>query len=81
MDSGHVGDNAKDGFEHGAWEWSREQLHQVGALIMDLVAEHLSGVADRPVFRPYPVDTTLSLEGAATARTGAPGRGCPAPDR
>ncbi len=36
------------------WEWSAEEIRRVGHRVVDLIAEHLTTLPDRPVFRPYP---------------------------
>jgi aromatic-L-amino-acid decarboxylase len=38
------------------WEWSPEEIRRVGHRVVDLIAEHLSTLAQRPVFRPLPED-------------------------
>jgi glutamate/tyrosine decarboxylase-like PLP-dependent enzyme len=35
-------------------EWSREDIRRVGRAVVDLIADHLDGMGDRPVFRPVP---------------------------
>src|SRR5208337_5092360 len=39
---------------HARWEWSAEEIRRVGHRVVDLIAEHLTTLPDRPVFRPYP---------------------------
>ena len=36
------------------WGWSAEEVRRVGYRAVDIVAEYLSGLPQRPVFRPYP---------------------------
>lgn len=36
------------------WEWPVEEIRRVGHRVVDLIAEHLSSLPRRPVFRPYP---------------------------
>src|ERR1041384_7311858 len=35
-------------------EWSREDIRRVGRAVVDLIADHLDGMGERPVFRPVP---------------------------
>lgn len=36
------------------WEWSADDLRRVGHLVVELIAQHLTSLPERPVFRPYP---------------------------
>ena len=36
------------------WEWSADEIKRVGCRVVDLIAEHLTGLPERPVFRPFP---------------------------
>ena len=36
------------------FEWSAEEIRRVGYRVVDLVADHLATLRDRPVFRPVP---------------------------
>jgi aromatic-L-amino-acid/L-tryptophan decarboxylase len=36
------------------WEWSPEEIKRVGYRVVDLIAEHLVGLPEEPVFRPFP---------------------------
>lgn len=43
--------------EAGAgWVWTAEEIREVGYRVVDLIAEHLTGLPDGPVFRPMPPD-------------------------
>src|SRR5262245_52279938 len=35
-------------------EWTREEIQRIGYAVVDLIADHVSGIAARPVFRPLP---------------------------
>jgi len=37
-------------------EWSAEEVKRVGYWVIDLIADHLTALADGPVFRPFPTD-------------------------
>jgi aromatic-L-amino-acid/L-tryptophan decarboxylase len=39
-----------------SWEWSAEEIKRIGYKVVDLVAEHLTTLPNRPVFRPVPKD-------------------------
>ena len=39
---------------HNTWRWTPEELKRVGYAVVDLIAEHISGLPDGPVFRPVP---------------------------
>jgi aromatic-L-amino-acid decarboxylase len=52
------------------WEWSRDDIRRVGHLVVELIAQHLTSLPERPVFRPFPpklaarfLDTALPLAG------------------
>lgn len=36
------------------WEWSEEEIKRIGYKVIDLIAEHLTSLPQRPVFRPFP---------------------------
>jgi aromatic-L-amino-acid/L-tryptophan decarboxylase len=36
--------------------WSDDEIRRVGHLVIDLIADHLSGLKDEPVFQPVPPD-------------------------
>lgn len=36
------------------WEWSAAEIRRIGYRVVDLIAEHLTGLPDAPVFRPFP---------------------------
>jgi aromatic-L-amino-acid decarboxylase len=43
------------------WNWSAEDVRQVGYRAVDVIAEYLSGLPQRPVFQPHPADRTRTL--------------------
>jgi aromatic-L-amino-acid decarboxylase len=43
------------------WEWSADEIKRVGYQVVDLIAEHLTTLPDRPVFRPFPQDLAASF--------------------
>jgi aromatic-L-amino-acid/L-tryptophan decarboxylase len=42
--------------ERPAWEWSEDEIRRVGYRAVDLIARHLGGLRERPVFQPFPAD-------------------------
>jgi aromatic-L-amino-acid decarboxylase len=40
--------------DRAQWEWPEEEILRVGYRVVDLIAEHLTKLAERPVFRPFP---------------------------
>src|SRR5262249_58597330 len=38
------------------WTWSAAEIRRVGHRVVDLIADYLTGLPDRPVFRPCPPD-------------------------
>ncbi len=43
------------------WEWTPEEIRSVGHRVVDLIADHLSGLPDEPVFRPFPNDRARAM--------------------
>ena len=35
-------------------EWTRDEIRRVGYLVVDLIADHLSSLPEKPVFQPVP---------------------------
>src|SRR4051812_42388452 len=55
-------------------EWSDAEIRRIGYQVVDLIADHLSGIRDRPVFQPVPSDlahaflpTSAPADGASAA--------------
>jgi glutamate/tyrosine decarboxylase-like PLP-dependent enzyme len=40
--------------DRAAWEWSSDDIRRIGHRVVDLIADHLTGLGDGPVFRPVP---------------------------
>ncbi len=53
------------------WEWSDEEIRRVGHRVVDLIAEHLSTLPQRPVFSPYPADLAARFLDDSVPATGA----------
>jgi aromatic-L-amino-acid/L-tryptophan decarboxylase len=43
------------------WEPSADEIRRLGHRVVDLVADHLAGLPDQPVFRPFPNRTAREL--------------------
>lgn len=43
------------------WTWSAADIRQLGHRVVDLIAEHLTQIADQPVFRPFPNDRAQAM--------------------
>ena len=41
--------------------WSREEIQRIGYLVVDLIADHLSTIRDKPVFRPVPPELAAAF--------------------
>jgi aromatic-L-amino-acid/L-tryptophan decarboxylase len=52
------------------WEPTAEQVRQWGYRVVDLVADHLAGLPERPVFRPFPHDLARAMLAEALPRAG-----------
>jgi Glutamate decarboxylase and related PLP-dependent proteins len=50
--------------------WSAEEIRRIGYRAVDLIAEHLAGMPERPVFRPYPLSLVDEMGGAALPEEG-----------
>jgi aromatic-L-amino-acid/L-tryptophan decarboxylase len=38
------------------WEWSAEEIRRVGYRVVEMIAEHLTTLPEKPVFRPFPAE-------------------------
>jgi aromatic-L-amino-acid decarboxylase len=36
------------------WEWSADEIRRIGYRVVDMIAEHLTTLPEKPVFRPFP---------------------------
>jgi len=45
--------------QYGPWEWPQDKIRHIGYKVVDLIAEHLTSLPLRPVFRSYP-ETVLA---------------------
>ncbi|MGI8484371.1 MAG: pyridoxal phosphate-dependent decarboxylase family protein, partial [Thermomicrobiales bacterium] len=54
-------------FNESEWVWSRDELRRVGYRAVDLIAEHVSGIRETPVFQPVPPSTIGEFLGSDRA--------------
>jgi aromatic-L-amino-acid/L-tryptophan decarboxylase len=52
------------------WKWTPEEIKRVGYRVVDLIAEHLSSLPERPVFAPVPLDLASAFLRESAPRTG-----------
>jgi aromatic-L-amino-acid/L-tryptophan decarboxylase len=38
------------------WEWSADEIRRIGYRVVDMIAEHLATLPEKPVFRPFPAE-------------------------
>jgi glutamate/tyrosine decarboxylase-like PLP-dependent enzyme len=50
-----------DAKDEARWEPSADEIRRLGHRVVDLVADHLAGLPDQPVFRPFPNATAREL--------------------
>ena len=50
-----------DADDQARWEPSADEIRRLGHRVVDLVADHLAGLPDQPVFRPFPNATAREL--------------------
>ncbi len=51
-------------------DWTPEEIRRVGYRVVDIIAQHLGGIRERPVFRPYPPALREALSQAPLPRQG-----------
>ncbi|HEY7356672.1 MAG TPA: aminotransferase class V-fold PLP-dependent enzyme [Ktedonobacterales bacterium] len=52
------------------WEWSAEEIRRFGYQVVNLIADHLTQLPERPVWQPYPVEQAEALLGAPAPQSG-----------
>jgi len=52
-------------------EWTRDEIQRIGYAVVDLIADHLSGIDERPVFRPVPDELAGTFLSAPVPHEGA----------
>ena len=55
-----------------AWDRSPDALRALGHRVVDLVVDHLAGLADRPVFRPVPAEVVAAMAAEPLPLAGRP---------
>ena len=56
--------------ETDRWEWSSEEIKRVGYRVVDLIAEHLSSLPERPVFSAVPAELATAFLQEPAPQTG-----------
>lgn len=51
-------------------DWSGDEIRRVGYRAVDLIADYLTGLPGRPLFRPYPPDLIQECSDAVPPQTG-----------
>jgi aromatic-L-amino-acid/L-tryptophan decarboxylase len=60
-----------DTMSHDIPDWSAEEIRRVGYRVVDLIAEHVATLPERPVFRPFPPDLAAAyLDGSPAPEQG-----------
>jgi aromatic-L-amino-acid/L-tryptophan decarboxylase len=54
-----------------SWNWSADDVRQVGYRAVDIIADYLSGLPQRPVFQPYPGERARALAAEPIPASGA----------
>jgi aromatic-L-amino-acid/L-tryptophan decarboxylase len=52
------------------WEWSADEIKRFGYQVVDLIADYLTELPERPVWRPYPEELAQSLLSEPVPQTG-----------
>lgn len=60
-----------EGDEGSEWEWPAHEIKRVGYHVVDLIAEHLTGLPRKPVFQPFPQELAACLLGSPPPEAGA----------
>jgi aromatic-L-amino-acid decarboxylase len=56
--------------DNDKWNWSNNDIRRVGYRVVDLIADYLTALPDRPVFRPCPPDLIASFSEGQPPQTG-----------
>ncbi len=51
--------------------WTADEIRRVGREVVDMIADHLAGIAERPLSRPVPGSIAASLATSSLPRAGA----------
>jgi glutamate/tyrosine decarboxylase-like PLP-dependent enzyme len=51
-------------------DWTADEIRRVGRLVVDLIADHVSGLPEEPVFRPVPADLQQQFLNTPAPMTG-----------
>ena len=53
------------------WEWPADEIRRVGYRVVDMIAEHLATLPEKPVFRPVPAELAAAWLGSEPPESGA----------
>jgi aromatic-L-amino-acid/L-tryptophan decarboxylase len=53
------------------WKWSPDEIKRIGYRVVDLIADHLTTLPNRPVFQPVPKDLVDGFLSASAPETGS----------
>ncbi len=56
----------------GPFTWTGAEIRRVGYQVIDLIADHLESLPDRPVFQPVPAELIERFVDASAPQTGTP---------
>jgi hypothetical protein len=42
------------------WEWSANEIKRIGYRVGGMIAEHLTTLPEKPVFRPFPAELAVN---------------------
>jgi glutamate/tyrosine decarboxylase-like PLP-dependent enzyme len=54
------------------WDWSADDVRRLGHRTVEIIADYLSGLPQRPVFQPYPSELVAALTSERPPAQGAP---------
>jgi aromatic-L-amino-acid/L-tryptophan decarboxylase len=52
------------------WEWSADEIKRIGYRAVDMIAEHLTTLPEKPVFRPFPAELAAKYLGSKAPESG-----------
>lgn len=56
--------------DRSEWNWTEDEIRRVGRRVVDMIAEYLTALPDRPVFRPCPEELIERFADAPLPRDG-----------
>jgi len=52
------------------WEWSADEIRRIGYRVVDMIAEHLTTLPEKPVFRPFPPELAAKYSDSKPPESG-----------